>query len=294
MLDTRKCEALLAVVDSGSFEQAAAMLHLTASAVSQRVAALEADLGLPLVVRGKPCRATADGQRVVQYLRRARLLEQELMDDLEHDATRPLNIALAVNNDSLATWLLPGIAEFIATYGIMVHFVLDNQDHTYALLSQGLALAGVSTTPEPARGCTAERLGIMRYRMLAAPAFAQRWFPDGFTREAARSAPLLVFDQKDKLQSDFLERELGLTPGSYPTHTMPASEPFMHAIELDMGYGMLPEQQYGERLADGRLVDLAPGKFIDVALYWHAWRVQSPRMEKLSAAVIAAARAALS
>jgi LysR family transcriptional regulator (chromosome initiation inhibitor) len=294
MLDTRKCEALLAVIDTGSFEQAAALLHLTASAVSQRVAALESELGLPLVVRSKPCRATPDGQRVVQYLRRARLLEQELMDDLEHDATSPLNVSLAVNNDSLATWLLPGIAGFISQYGIMVHFVLDNQDHTYALLSQGLALAGVSTTPEPARGCTADRLGIMTYRMVASPAFIARWFADGFTREAARVAPLLVFDQKDLLQSDFLERELGLPPGSYPTHTMPASEPFMQAIELGMGYGMLPEQQYGDRLQRGVLQDLAPGKAIDVALYWHAWKVQSPRMEKLSAAVIEAARSALS
>ena len=187
MLDTRKCEALLAVVDSGSFEQAAVQLNLTPSAVSQRVAALEGDLGLPLVVRAKPCRATPDGQRVIQYLRRARLLEQELMDDLEHEATRPLTVSLAVNNDSLATWLLPGIADLIAQYGIMVHIVLDNQDHTYALLAQGQALAGVSTTPEPARGCTAERLGIMRYRLLSSPAFAHRWFPQGFTTACRRA-----------------------------------------------------------------------------------------------------------
>ena len=57
---------------------------------------------------------------------------------------------------------------------------------------------------------------------------------------------------------------------------------------------MLPEQQFGKRVEDGRLIDLAPGKYIDVALYWHAWRVQSPRMEKFSAAVIEAARSALS
>ena len=81
MLDSRKGEALLAVIDSGSFEQAAVRLHLTPSAVSQRVSAMESELGMPLIIRSKPCRATAAGQRRVQYLRRARLLEDEFLAD---------------------------------------------------------------------------------------------------------------------------------------------------------------------------------------------------------------------
>ena len=62
-LDSKQCEALLAVVDAGSFEQAATRLHLTPSAVSQRVRALESQLGHPLVLRGRPCRATRVGQQ---------------------------------------------------------------------------------------------------------------------------------------------------------------------------------------------------------------------------------------
>jgi LysR family transcriptional regulator (chromosome initiation inhibitor) len=133
----------------------------------------------------------------------------------------------------------------------------------------------------------------MRYRLLAAPAFAAAWFPDGLQREAARVAPLMVFDRKDTLQSGFLQRELGLPPGSYPSHYMPASEAFMHAIRLGLGYGMVPELQYGDLIERGELLDLAPARPTDVMLYWHAWRVQSPKLERLSAQVVAAARAVL-
>ena len=293
MLDARKGEALLAVIDSGSFEQAAVRLNLTASAVSQRVSAMESELGMPLIIRSKPCRATAAGQRLVQYLRRARLLEDEFIADSGDSAARPLSVALAVNNDTLATWLLPGLAGFLIREHILLDVMLDDQDHTYALLSQGLALAGVSSHAEPMRGCEVQLLGAMRYRLLASPSFAAKWFPDGLQREAARVAPLMVFDRKDTLQSGFLLRELGLPPGSYPSHYMPASEAFTEAVRLGLGYGMVPELQYGKEVEQGVLVDLAPGKPTDVMLYWHSWRVQSPKLERLSAQVVAAARNAL-
>jgi LysR family transcriptional regulator (chromosome initiation inhibitor) len=292
MLDARKGEALLAVIDSGSFEQAAVRLKLTPSAVSQRVSAMESELGMPLIIRSKPCRATAAGQRLVQYLRRARLLEDEFIAD-SGELARPLSVALAVNNDTLATWLLPGLAAFLIREHILLDIMLDDQDHTYALLSQGLALAGVSSHALPMRGCEVQPLGAMRYRLLAAPAFAARWFPHGLQRDAARVAPLMVFDRKDNLQADFLQRELGLPPGSYPCHYMPASEAFVEAVRLGLGYGMVPELQFGDALASGALVDLAPAVPTDVMLYWHSWRVQSPKLERLSAQLVAAARAVL-
>ena len=287
MLDARKGEALLAVIDSGSFEQAALRLNLTPSAVSQRVSAMESELGMPLIIRSKPCRATQAGQRLVQYLRRARLLEDEFVSE---EGGGPVSVALAVNNDTLATWLLPGLAQFLIREQILLDIMLDDQDHTYALLAQGLALAGVSSHAEAMRGCEVQALGAMRYRLLAAPAFAARWFPDGLQREAARVAPLMVFDRKDTLQAGFLLRELGLPPGSYPCHYMPASEAFHSAVRLGLGYGMIPELQFGTELDTGVLVDLAPAVPTDVMLYWHAWKVQSPKLERLSAQVVAAAR----
>ena len=292
MLDTKKGDALLAVIDTGSFEQAASLLHLTSSAVSQRVAAMESELGTPLIIRSKPCRATPAGQRLVQYLRRSRLLEDEFMAE-SSDPQGPLSVALAVNNDTLATWLLPGLAKFLIAEHIMLDVSLDDQDHTYTLLSKGLALAGVSSEPQAMRGCTVEPLGAMRYHLLCSPAFAAKWFPNGLERDAARRAPVMVFDRKDALQSTFLQRELGLPEGSYPCHYMPSAEGFLHAVKLGLGYGMAPEQQFGTAIEDGVLIDLAPDKPTDVELYWHAWRVQSPKLERLSAQLITAARAAL-
>lgn len=291
-IDPRRSAAFIAAIDGGSLEAAAFQLRITPSAVSQRISALEQELGTPLLVRTRPCRPTAPGMRLLQFLRRRALLEQEFMAERDSEAG-PVRVALAVNNDTLATWLLPLLAPLLVAEDLLVEFVLDNQGHTFALLEQGQAVACISGEAEPMRGCTVEPLGMMRYRMVAAPAFAQRWFPQGLDRDAARRAPVMVFDRKDTLQTQFLLQHLGLPEGSYPFHYVPASDPYVQAIRLGLGYGMLPLEQCADLLAAGALVDLAPDLHVDVPLYWHAWRIQPARLERMGAALVKAARGQL-
>ncbi len=188
---------------------------------------------------------------------------------------------------------MPGIAGFLLEENILLDIVLDEQNYTYALLEKGVAVAGVSSESKAMRGCSVQPLGFMRYRMFAAPQFIARWFAGGFDREAARQAPVVVFSRKDALQADFLRMELGLMPGGYPVHYVPASDPFMQAIRIGLGYGMLPTQQCRSLVENGELIDLVPGKHIDVPLYWHTWQVQSPALERLGRAIVATARASL-
>ena len=291
-IDPRRSQAFLAAIDGGSLEAAATQLNITPSAVSQRISALEQDVGMPLLVRSRPCRPTAPGMRLLQFLRRRALLEAEFLAEQQADAG-PVRVPLAVNNDTLATWLLPVLAPVLVDEGLLVEFVLDNQGHTFSLLEQGLALACVSGEASPMRGCTASPLGLMRYRMVAAPAFARRWFPGGIDRETARRAPVMVFDRKDTLQTMFLLQHFGLPEGSYPFHYVPASDPYVQAIRLGLGYGLLPLEQCAAMLETGALVDLTPALHLDVPLYWHAWRIQPPRIERMGAALVKAARAVL-
>ncbi|RZA32020.1 MAG: LysR family transcriptional regulator ArgP [Lysobacteraceae bacterium] len=291
-IDPRRSAAFIAAVDTGSLEGAAAQLSLSPSAVSQRISALEQDFGTPLLVRSRPCRPTGPGTRLLQYLRRSTLLEAEFLAEMGMDEGLG-RVAIAVNNDTLATWLLPVLAPILAREGLLVEFVLDNQGHTFALLEGGRVVACVAGEAAPMHGCTASPLGQMRYRMVASTGFAQQYFADGFNRDTARRAPVIVFDRKDSLQSAFLLKHFGLPEGAYPFHYVPASDPYVAAIAIGMGYGMLPMEQCGAMLADGRLVDLAPALYVDVPLYWHAWRIQPPRLERMGTALVESARQVL-
>ena len=190
-LDPRRSAAFLAAIDAGSLEAAAAQLRITPSAVSQRISALEQDMGTPLLVRSRPCRPTAPGARLLQYLRRSTLLESEFLAEMTGDPG-PARVTLAVNNDTLATWLLPVLAPILIDEQLLVEFILDNQGHTFSLLEGGHAVACISGEPEPMRGCSASLLGVMRYRLVASPAFAQRWFPGGISRATAQDRKSVV------------------------------------------------------------------------------------------------------
>ena len=147
MLDYAALSALAAVVREGSFERAALTLHVTPSAVSQRIRALEERVGCALVVRSQPCQATETGRRLCQHVDRVRLLEQELqgtLPALAPEGAARVALPVAVNADSLATWFAPALARYAADAPVLVDLAVDDQDHTSEWLRSGAVLAAVT------------------------------------------------------------------------------------------------------------------------------------------------------
>ena len=103
-------------------------------------------------------------------------------------------------------------------------------------------------------------------------------------------APVVAYTHKDTLQSSFLLSKLGLPDGAYPCHYVPGAASHFNAIRYGLGYGMVPELLLKASAEPGEMVVLTRGKPVEVALYWHTWKVQSPRMEHLSQQIISSAR----
>lgn len=289
MWDSKQLDALAAVAEQGSFEQAAEALGLTPSAVSQRVRALEEEAGFPLLTRTRPCRPTPQGQKILRYIRSAVWLQHEVENELAQ-ADKPFVWPVAVNHDSLDTWFLPVLATLAQQESVLPDIQADNEDHTHKLMTEGLVMAAVSTRAEAMAGCEVHALGSLRYHLLASPEFAARYFANGMDKNSLKQAPVLAFNRKDDMQADFLRQHFGINAARCPTYYMPASTPFFQAACLGLAYGLIPEWQSREALANGRLLDLCPGKTAQLDLYWHAWKVQSARLARLNALVIAEAR----
>ncbi|MFO1327878.1 MAG: LysR family transcriptional regulator ArgP [Rubrivivax sp.] len=295
MLDYPLLAALSAVVREGSFERAARALHVTPSAVSQRVRLLEERMGGALVVRGQPCRATETGRRLCQHVDRVRLLEQALHDAvpaLAPDGAARVTLPVAVNADSLATWFTPALAAFAAEAPVLMHVAVDDQDHTGEWLRNGTVLAAVTAAARPVAGCDSRPLGAMRYVAAASPAFVARHFADGVGAGSLAQAPSLVFNAKDELQTRWARR-LCHRHVELPRHTLPSPQAFVTAAQAGMGWGLQLQALVAPALADGSLVELVPGTPLDVALHWQHARAASALLDGLTRTVLAAARASL-
>jgi LysR family transcriptional regulator (chromosome initiation inhibitor) len=288
-LSAEHLRTIAAVVDHGTFERAAAALHITPSAVSQRMKALEQRAGRVLVQRTKPIVATSAGHALLRLARQLALLESEASALLDgHDASGRASVSLVVNADSLATWALPALA---SVDGVSFDIALDDQEHTLDRLRDGTAMAAITSDAEAVQGCTVAPLGSMRYRAVASPAFVARHAAEGWTPTAMKTAPMLVFDRKDALQDRYLHTR---APGAHPPrHYVPASTEFVRAAALGLGWGMLPDLQSAPLLEDGSLVLLDPDHVLDVPLYWQQWSLRSSTLAVVADALRDAAHRSL-
>ena len=229
--------------------------------MSQRIRLLEERVGCALVVRGQPCEATEAGRRLCQHVDRVRLLEHELRDALpalvQDDERVWVNVPVAVNADSLATWFVPAMAAFAAQAPALLQLSVDDEGHTADWLRAGTVLAAVTAIAQPASGCSSTVLGAMRYVAAASPAFVARHFPSGVDAGSLAAAPSLVFNTKDELQQRWVHRHCG-RPVDLPRHTLPSSHGFVTAALAGMGWAMHPQALVAEHLRSGRLTALAP------------------------------------
>ncbi|MBF6355247.1 LysR family transcriptional regulator ArgP [Nocardia higoensis] len=286
---------LLAVVDEGTFDAAAAALHVTPSAVSQRIKALEQRTGRVLVTRTKPVRPTESGQIVVRFARQLATLQRDAGRELGIAAeSGPARLSIAVNADSLATWFLPALTRVPQDPPILFDLHRQDEAHTATLLREGRVMAAVTSAAEPVTGCGVRRLGSARYLPVATPAFSARHLTGGPLRARLPDAPVIVFDRQDDLQDTFVRTLAARAAGaSGNRHHIPTSEGYRDAVAAGLGWGLLPESHAQPLIDAGILENLTPGRWVDVPLYWQQWKLDVPALALVADTIAAAAAESL-
>jgi LysR family transcriptional regulator (chromosome initiation inhibitor) len=282
-IDSRQLAAFAAVIADGSFDAAADRLHVTPSAVSQRIKALEQRVGQVLVVREKPCTATTAGVPLLRLAAQTALLEAEALAEMGGGGALP-RIALAVNADSMSTWFT-GV--FTKLDDVLFDIRIEDQDHSARLLREGVVMGAVTTERTPVTGCRVQPLGVMRYIPVASKAYVKRYLPDGFTTHAAAEAPSLAWNRDDALQ-DQLVRRVFRRDIRRPQHFVPTAEGFGAAVRAGLGWGMFPDTLAAAHIRDGSFVRIADAH-LDVPLFWQCWKLDSAIVNRITAVVRTAA-----
>lgn len=285
MLDYAALSVVAAVVREGTFERAAAVLHISPSAVSQRVRAMEERLGAILILRSQPCQPTELGRRLCAHFDAVRLLEADLgLNSGLNSGAQPVTLKIAVNSDSLAGWLAPAIVDFAHRSGLLVDLAMDDEAHTADRLRSGEVVAAITSDSLPVQGCRSIRLGELRYLACASPDFVARHFPSGPTADALRDAPYMRFDRRDDLQARWAMEQAGAPPGEL-VHWIPSTRAFLDLALRGLAWGMQPARLAAPHIADGSLIELLPDTPIGVTLYWTVARLHADALRQLTEAV---------
>ena len=298
--DPDALECLAAIVEEGGFERAARRLSITQSAVSQRLRALEAQVGTVLIVRSRPLKATLAGQLLLKHTRMLRLLRADLERDLKELAPSSLRgareeerISIAINADSIATWALPALTG-LAQQGLPMEIITDDQDFTHEWLRQGQVLGCVTTVKQALRGCKVVVLGAMDYVAVATPGLAlERLGVEMLTAHNFRDLPFVAFNRKDDMQSEFVGKAFGLKRVMLNQLFVPSSEGQVRAVLAGWGASVLPRLLAEPLFDKGLLVNLAPACTLPIQLYWHCWNLESEVLDALTAALSQSAKQVL-
>ena len=296
--DPNALECLAAIVEEGGFERAAQRLSITQSAVSQRLRALEAQVGTVLIVRSRPLKPTSAGNLLLKHTKMLRLLRADLERDLKDLAPSSLGgareeerISIAINADSIATWALPALTP-LAQQGLPMEIITDDQDFTHEWLREGQVLGCVTTLKQALRGCKITPLGAMDYVAVASAELAQTRLnaeSGTLTAHNFRTVPFVAFNRKDDMQSEFVGKAFGLKQVTLNQLFVPSSEGQVRAVLAGWGVSVLPRLLAQPLLDDGGLVNIAPDFALPIELYWHCWNLESDVLDALTSALKQAA-----
>ncbi|HDR9471879.1 MULTISPECIES: HTH-type transcriptional regulator ArgP [Burkholderiaceae] len=292
MLDRQQLETFATVVECQHFRRAAEILHISPGAVTARIKSLEATVGVTLLLRDPVVMPTHAGEVILRHVMAVRLLEEEAFRVIKPGEFPPVNIAVAVNADSLATWFEP-VSWQLAAQHIGLEIIVDDQDHTVTALVRGDVKGCISTQREPSLGFQADFAGGMRYRCVATPEFVAAHLPKGMTLPAILDVPAILFDRKDAIHDKFLSTFFRVDIDRYRKHYFPSPTALLNGILNGLGYGLVPEIQIGALLESGSLVELTPGHSLLLELYWHHWESEPEPLAKITALVMDYARRSL-
>ena len=289
--DYKLLAALVEVIELQSFELAAKKLFISQSAISQRIKALEEHVGQPVLIRNQPLIATPAGEKLLSHFKKVKQLEHELVPLLFPDKpVKPMEVSLAVNADSIATWFIDAITPVLKKHLVELNLIIEHEERTLDKLRSGQAIGAVSTVEQPLKGYRSFKLGEMEYCLVANKAFQQKYFSNGVNQDSLKMAPGISYDHKDDMHVRYIAKHFNLAASEYYCHSVRSSEAFVALVKQGVAYCLLPKLQIEEALNTGQLINLCPDKELVETLYWHSWVLVRGLNKKISEQIVSIGR----
>lgn len=250
-MDSRYLQSLIEVVERGSIADAARAQNLTAAAISQRILALERDLGLVLLSRaGHTAKAT---EACMALLPRARRIVQEVARIADDADPEGLTGTLTVGAISTAlTGMLPAALRTFAQAAprVKVRVVPGASDALYTSVLHGDLDAAILVAPAFGMPDSLHSFSLRREKLV----LLSKRRPARGIIQALQQQPYIRYDRQSwggRFAQHFLQSH-GLALD--PLFDLDALEAITMLVREDVGVSLIPRYQSLERWASGCVV----------------------------------------
>jgi DNA-binding transcriptional LysR family regulator len=238
-MNLRFVEAYYWVVTLKSVTRAAERLHLTQSAMSSRIAALEQELGVLLLDRrDKRFRITQAGLRFFGYAERLLAMQREIAADLGGHAERPVVLRLGTFESALHSWLMDWVRSLHEQHpALALELTVETSPVLVDQIARGALDLVIAALPAEANGLRSQALAPMEMVFVG---HAQRHRKRHWTLADIAAQEMLTFQRGSQPQVALLDlfRRSGLEPAR--VHSVSSISALAQLVEDGVGVATLP------------------------------------------------------
>ncbi len=251
-MNLRFVEAFVWVARLKSVTRSAKKLYLTQSAVSNRIAALEEELGVQLLDRrASGFRLTDAGTRFLEYADQLLAMQSELMNELGTPEQHPFSLRVGAIESVLHTWLIPLVdnlkknmpqTEFELT--IEMTHVLGEQ------LRQGMLDLVFTATPVSGNGIVDEALEPLEMVFVGPTELADL---GPLTLQEILAHDIMTFQRGSLPHAALTEMFRASGSANKHVHAISSISALVRLVEGGFGISTLPKAVVGQLLSKYRI-----------------------------------------
>ncbi|OGO94468.1 MAG: hypothetical protein A3F10_03015 [Coxiella sp. RIFCSPHIGHO2_12_FULL_42_15] len=262
-------QAFVYIAKCGTVHQAATALHLTQTAVTQRLRLLEQKLGVSLFVRSRRgMLLTAEGETLLRYCHACLDLEHETLSEIKASGvTQSVEIKISGPTSFMGSRVIRQCFSVLQAFPrLLVHFDITDDEHRHLQLREGQAHLAIIQPEHLAAEMESKTLQPEQYVLVCSSAWRHRELKEIIQRE-----PIIDYAPDDQMTFNYLKRYRLFDDCNHQRHFVNRTESLAWMIAEKLGYGLLTKEFSQPYLDNNKLIILNDHKIYEnhLCLAWY-------------------------
>lgn len=264
-----KILAFYEIAKVGTVHGAAKSLNMTQTGVTQRIRALEKQLGSTLFIRSRSgMKLSHEGQALLRYCQNALDLEGQTLNEITGSNNKTvINMTLAGPTSIVSSRIIPACLKVYSEFPqLALSYRLDDQENRSDLLKKGIVQMAILSPNDVALEMDSKMLNPDKYILVASHLWKNRK-----TIDIVKSERIIDFYESDSTTHDYL-RKYNLLKNSRPDRIFANTNyALINLIKAGIGYGTLTLEVAEKDLKSGHLIALNQKQVFESpqALAWY-------------------------
>lgn len=259
----------LAVAKYSSMHAAAKVVHLTQTAITQRIRSLEARLNATLFIRtNQGVYLTAEGEALLRYCNATLELEGEALAAIQYTGSKvPVRVCLTGPTSIMSSRAIPQCLQVLKKFPhLLMTFDVNDSEQSILSLQRGESHIAIIEPKYLLKGMKHKKLRPEKYALVC----TQEW-QDRSLQDIVQNERIIDFDESDSMTLNYLKKYSLLSSVQNERHYVNRMEPLVQMFIKGFGYGVLNTDFIKPYLANNSLMLLNANKTYsnELFLVWY-------------------------